>query len=269
MRRWLMLVLIGAAGIGGGSLAQGNGEKVGGSASMVPPAPSRTVPSPSAERAVDPLTAALQEATAAHTKLRDYTCTFIRQQRRHESLGPEEIALLQVRVRPLGVRVRFVQPATVAGMELACSERTSPGKVRFRPSGPEGRKGFRLLEADDPALLAAHRYPLPEWTIGALVQRLAAALEREKALRNPVEVFTADYRYAQRDVTRYEVYLRRPHAFRPAARIVLFVDKQHKLPVRYEAYASAQTERTADLIEMFSYTDLRANVGLGEQTFTE
>jgi hypothetical protein len=178
---------------------------------------------------------------------------------------------MQVRVQPVGVRVRFSYPSPLAGLELAYSANTQPTKVRYRPAGSEGLKGFRLVAIDDPDLLNQHRYPLPEWTLGALLQRISAALERERGLRNPVEVFRADYRFAQRDVTRYEIHLRRPHAFRPAARMLLYFDKQNKLLLRYEAYASVSPSQqpNADLMEMFSYTDLRTNVGLTEQTFCD
>jgi hypothetical protein len=181
---------------------------------------------------------------------------------------------MQVRVQPLGIRVHFTHPSSVAGLELVYSAQTRPGKIRFRPAGPEGLKGFRLLEADDPKFLATHRYPLPEWTLAALLHRLSAMVERERSLRNPIEVHTADYHYAQQEVTRYELLLRRPHAFRTAARIILYVDKKSKLPLRYEAYTSIPTSVTTsparpDLLEMYSYTDLKINTGLSEKVFAE
>jgi hypothetical protein len=295
MRRALVILSIAVAGWCGGSLAQMSGgspkaaspsgttalpsgstaSSSGPSDSAASASPSATSPSAAATgvpgaRGVEALSALLREATAAHARLRDYTCTFTRQERRQGTLGAEEVALMQVRVQPLGVRVRFTQPQALAGLELAYSAQSRPGKIRLRPAGPDGLQGFRLLEADDPKFLAAHRYPLPEWTIGALLHRLNALVERERGLRNPIEVLTADYRYAQQDVTRYELLLRRPHAFRTAARVILYVDKNTKLPLRYEAYSSPQPSAArSDLLEMYSYTDLRLNTGLSEKIFAE
>jgi hypothetical protein len=283
MRRRLAILGVVLAGWSGWGLAplpaSGDGRPSGSAgASAVPPSLSEPAKGTPGMRGAEGLSAMLREATTAHAQLRDYTCTFTRQERRHGVLGPEEVARMQVRVQPLGVRVRFTHPSAIKGMELAYSAQTRPGKIRLRPAGPAGLHGFRLLEADDPTFLTNHRYPLPEWTIAALLQRLTATVERERNLRNPIEVFTADDRYAQQEVTRYELLLRRPHAFRTAARIVLLVDKKSKLPLRYEAYASIPTaDPTAsgvsparsDVLEMYSYTDLQFNTGLSEKVFAE
>ncbi|MBA2226155.1 MAG: DUF1571 domain-containing protein [Gemmataceae bacterium] len=278
MRRAFAILSVVAAGWWGGSLAQitaGSPKAASPSSPAAATSPSAASPPTAAAgvlgaKGVEALSAMLREAAAAHARLRDYTCTFTRQERLQGVLGAEEVALMQVRVQPLGVRVRFTQPQAVAGLELAYSAQSRPGKVRLRPAGPDGLKGFRLLETDDPKFLAAHRYPLPQWTIGALLQRLHALIERERGLRNPIEVLTADYLYAQQDVTRYELLLRRPHAFRSAARAILYVDKKTKLPLRYEAYTSTQPSAPhSDLLEMYSYTDLRLNTGLSEKVFAE
>ncbi|MCS7020886.1 MAG: DUF1571 domain-containing protein [Gemmataceae bacterium] len=271
MRCWVATAVAIVAGAGGGSLAQNTLPLVSKAGTAPPAGASAGWTGPiSREQPADALTMMLREALQAHAQLRDYTCTFVRQERRQGVLGSEEVALLQVRVQPLGIRVRFVQPEAVAGLELAYSAHSRPDRIRLRPAGPEGIKGFRTLAVDDPQFLATHRYALPEWTIAALLQRLIAALERERNLRNPVEVHTADYRYAEREAIRYDILLRRPHAFRNAARMVVYVDKHNRLPLRYEAYTTAQPQpRRDDLLEMYSYTELRTNVGLSETNFAE
>ena len=55
---------------------------------------------------------------------------------------------------------------------------------------------------------------------------------------------------------------------RYAAKMVVYVDKETKLPVRFEAYADPKTgAATGDLLEMYSFTDLKFNSGIGENTF--
>jgi len=279
MGRRLVILGVALAGLSGWGLAQipapGDGRpSVAPGASAIPTSLSEPAKSTVGMRGAEGLSAMLREAATAHAQVRDYTCTFTRQERRQGTLAAEEVARMQVRLQPLGIRVRFTHPSSLAGMELAYSAQTRPGKVRLRPAGPAGLHGFRLLEVDDPTFLASHRYPLPEWTIAALLQRLTATVERERNLRNPIEVFTADDRYAQQEVTRYELLLRRPHAFRTAARIVLQVDKKSKLPLRYEAYtaipaAGGTSPLRSDLLEMYSYTDLQFNTGLSEKVFAE
>ncbi len=209
----------------------------------------------------------LRDAVAAHEQLRDYTCTFTRQMVRSGELSAEETAHMQVRLRPRGVRVRFAHPPAIAGMEVAYTEAARDGCMRYRLAG-SGR-GFLRLSFQDPKFLETHRYPVTEWTIGALLARLQAILERERLLRNPVEAFAAAYHYAGRDVTRWEIHLRRPHALRPAAKLLVFLDDQTHLPLRYEAYGEATPGKTPPLLEMFSYTDIRTNVSLTEKNFAD
>ena len=98
-------------------------------------------------------------------------------------------------------------------------------------------------------------------------ERVATATAREKTLNNPVEVYTAEYRFAGRNVTRYEILMRRPHAFRYAAKMVVFVDAETKLPVRFEAYRDAKPGPGGELLEAYSFTDLKLDTRLGENSF--
>lgn len=221
-----------------------------------------------AGKPADPLTAMLAEARAAHGKIRDYTATFTRQERVNGTLGAEQVAEMKVRVQPPGIYVRFARPETVAGMEVAYSAAARDGRVRYRPAGLEGRKGLLKLDPTDPKFLTAHRHPAPQWGIGGILDRLTAAVSREKNLNNPVEVYTGDYQFTGRPVTRYEILCRRPHAFRYAARMLVYVDHETRLPVRFEAYDDPRPgTKEQDLIESYSYTELRFNTGLGEGTF--
>jgi len=219
-------------------------------------------------RPVDKLAAMLLDARTAHGKLRDYTATFTRQERIGGVLSAEQVAEMKVRLNPVGVYVRFARPEALAGMEVVYTAAFKDGKMRYRPAGVEGRKGFQKLDLTDTKFLAANRHPVTEWGIGSVIDRVATATAREKSLNNPVEVYTGEYLFANRNVTRYEILCRRPHAFRYAARMLVYVDTETKLPVRFEAYDDPRPGTTAgELIEAYSFTELRFNTGLGENVF--
>jgi hypothetical protein len=221
-----------------------------------------------AAKPADPLGTMLIDARAAHAKIRDYSGTFTRQERINGTLGAEQVAEMKMRVNPVGVYVRFVRPEAVSGMEIAYSAAKTDGKVRFRPAGAPGRRGFQKLDVNDSKFLAEHRHPVKEWGIGPVIELVATSTAREKALNNPVEVFTADYQFANRNVTKYEIHTRRAHAGRFAAKMVIYVDKETKLPVRFEAYGDPKPGAAAgDLLEAYSFTDLKFNSGIGENTF--
>jgi hypothetical protein len=153
-------------------------------------------------------------------------------------------------------------------MEVAYSGARRDGKVRYRPAGAAGRKGVLKLEVDDTKFLADNRHPVPEWGMKAIIERVATATAREKTLNNPVEVYTSDYQFANRNVTKYEILMRRPHALRYAARMAVFIDKETKLLLRFEANDEPKGDATiGELIEAYSFTDLKFNTGVGENTF--
>ena len=190
---------------------------------------------PDPAKPADSLAAMLADARAALGKTRDYTGTYTRQERVGGKLGAEQVGEMKFRVNPIGVYVRFARPEAVAGMEVAYSAKKE-GKVRYRPAGVAGRKGLQSLATDDAKFLADNRHPVTDWGMGPIIELISNATAREKTLNNPVEVFTADYQFAGRNVTKCEIYTRRAHAFRYAARMVLYIDKETKLPVRFEAY---------------------------------
>ena len=50
--------------------------------------------------------------------------------------------------------------------------------------------------------------------------------------------------------------------------MLVYVDKETKLPVRFEAYDQPKSGAAAgDLLEAYSFSDLKLNAGLGENTF--
>ncbi len=230
---------------------------------------------PEAPKATEPqkvgaesLVTMLSDARTSLGKMRDYTCTFTRQELRNGSLSAEQVAEMKVRMNPAGVYVRFAKPENVAGIEVAYSAARKNLKMRYRPAGVAGAKGFQTRDLDDEKFLAENRHPVTEWTMAAVIDRVSAAAAREKTLNNPVEVYTSDYQFAGRNVIRYEVFTRRPHAFRYAHRMLVYIDKETKLPLRYEAYDQPKAGASVgDLFEAYSFSEVKLNVGLGENSF--
>jgi hypothetical protein len=175
---------------------------------------------------------------------------------------------MKVRVQPHSVHVRFARPDAVAGMELCYVTGSRLGKIRYRPAGAKGVNGFTSVAPDDGKVMAQNRHRLTEYGIGPTIELLTSIAAREKTLNNAVEVFAGEYQFAGRNVTRYELFTRRPHAHRYAHRMLVYVDKETKLPVRFEAYDQPKAGlTTGDLLEAYSYSDVKLNVGLGDSAF--
>lgn len=219
-------------------------------------------------KVADPLGVMLAEAKGAYGKVRDYSCTLTRQERINGLTSPEQVAEMKVRVNPSSVYVRFARPEATAGLELCYVSTRPDGKLRYRPAGAKGQNGFMTLAADDPKVKADFHRPASELGIGPILDLLAGIVEREKVLNNAVEVFTGEFQFAGKNTTRYEIFTRRPHTHRYAYRTLVYVDRDTKLPIRLEAYDAPKPGfASGDLIEAFSYSDIKFNVGLGASAF--
>jgi hypothetical protein len=264
MKTWAAVACAGLL-TGGAIIAQPpKAEPPKGDPKAAPAAPA----APEAPKAGESLVTMLGDARTALGKVRDYTCTFTRQELRNGQLSAEQVAEMKVRANPAAVYVRFARPDSAAGMEIAYNAARKNLKMRYRPAGTAGAKGFKTLDLDDTNFLAENRHPVTEWTMAAVLDRVSAAAAREKTLNNPVEVYSGEYQFAGRNVTRYEILTRRPHAFRYAHRMLIYVDKETKLPLRYEAYDQPKSgAAVGDLFEAYSFSDVKLNVGLGENAF--
>ena len=86
----------------------------------------------------------------------------------------------------------------------------------------------------------------------------------------PVNV--ADYEFAKRPCTRVEIC--RPNS-KPGQfysyRYIIFFDKQTHLPVRVEAYDWPKQggDPKGELVECYSYVNLKFNSGLSDQDFAK
>jgi hypothetical protein len=212
---------------------------------------------------------ALAEARAAYAKLRDYTCTLYRQERVGGKQLPEQTGVLQVRTQPFSVHLRITAPKPIDGMEVSYRSAKSTAQVRFRAGGLDGIKyGFRTLPVDDPKVTADTRHPITGVGLLAVLDRIEKVVATERRLNHPVQVLVSEYTFAGRPVTRFEVFCDRPHPNRYAHRAVLYVDKETKLPARFEAHDAPKPGLAeGEAIEVVSFVGVKTNVGLGESAF--
>jgi outer membrane lipoprotein-sorting protein len=63
--------------------------------------------------------------------------------------------------------------------------------------------------------------------------------------------------------------LEQPHALREAYRVVVYIDPDTKLPVRYETYDQPTPggDPLGDLLEVCSFVNLKFNQGLPDSIF--
>lgn len=219
--------------------------------------------------ASDALGKLIADAHKVYPEVRDYTATFIKQERINGKLSPEQTATLKARTQPFSVHLKFTAPAASAGQEACFVFGKHHNRMRAKSNGLLGAVGFVTLALDDPKAMANNRHTLAEAGIGHLIERISACYEAERQAHMAADVRLADYQFDGRPCTRVEVTHKERNPGVYAARCVTYFDQETHLPVRFEAYdwPTPTGEPNGALLECYSYTRLRFNVGLGDADF--
>jgi hypothetical protein len=231
--------------------------------------PLPTVAAPGSVSALDLPLRLAADAAATYQRIADYTCVFIKRERIRGQLQPDQVMTMRVRTHPFSVYLFWNGPPALKGQEACYVQGRNNGMVRVHATGVRGAFGFVSLDPQDARVLEDNRHPITEAGIGHLIERTLAFWQKERWM-NQTQVRIADYEYNKRKCTRVEMIhpaLNTGQFY--AFRTVIYFDKENHLPIRVEAYDWPHPggPPQGDLLESYSYVDLRFNVGLSEQAF--
>jgi hypothetical protein len=239
-------------------------------AAAQPPAPGVPQSAPPAPPAnvMDAPLRLIYEAAQTFQNVRDYSCLFIKREQVQGRLQPEQLVAMRARNQPFSVYLRWLGPKPLVGQEACYVAGRNGGLMRARSPGLLGAVGWVSLDPRDPRAMQANRHPITEAGIGNLITRLRQGWEWERQM-NKTQVRVADYEFNKRRCTRVElIHPERLNGFY-SYRTVVYFDREHRLPVRIEAYdwPVAGGPPEGALQEAYSYVDVRFNVGLGDEAF--
>lgn len=235
-----------------------------------PSAPATTTGAPT--QAVSPMDAPVRlihEAQQAYQHVQDYTCLLIKQERINGRMPPLNVMEMKVRTQPFSVYLRWIQPRTEAGQEVCYVAGRNDGKMRVHAKGLLGTVGFISLDPNDPRARQSSRRSITEAGIGNMIERFARAWEEERRTNMTTQVNVAEYEYNHRRCTRVEtIHPTNPDGHFLYYRDVIFFDKETHLPIRLEFYDwPRQAGDSGQLVEVYSFANMRLNVGLGDDVF--
>jgi hypothetical protein len=210
-----------------------------------------------------------REGLPAIEKIQDYTATVIKRERIGSKLGEDQYMAIKVRQKPFSVYSVFVSPASERGKEVLYVEGANNGKMWAHGTGLQLKMfGTVSLDPEGNVAMTNQRYPITQIGILNLTRRLAdVAAEEVKYGECEVKYFKGA-KINDRVCTCIQVVhpVPRKNFLFNVARI--FVDDGLNIPIRYEAYDWPKTEGGApELIEMYTYLNLKLNVGLTDADF--
>jgi hypothetical protein len=212
----------------------------------------------------------LYEARKNYAAKKDYVCTLVKQERVQGRLQEQNIILLKFRAEPFSVNMRWLAPREQSGQEVSFINGRNGNKMRVNiPKGLKKVVGFVSVDPNDPRVFEHSRHTIYEAGISTLIEQTIRSFESEKRF-NKTQVRIAEYTYNNRRCYRIETIHppQRDGQFY-SYRGILYLDKESKLPIRAENYdwPFQGGPAVGELIEVFSFVDLRFNLGLTDADF--
>jgi len=216
--------------------------------------------------------ALLQEAKRNFTAVKDYTCTLVSQERVKGKLEEQSIIQFKMKTEPFSVYMKWLAPRDSVNQEVAFVMGKNNNKMRVKSNrlGEGKLLGFMSIDPNDPRVLERSKHNILEAGIGNMIDGNIAAWEKTRKVGQP-KVDIGEAKYNDRDCIRIEVASTQRDSTAYCYRSVIYLEKTSKLPIRLENYDWPQAggDRGGELMEMFSYVNLRFNVGLTNEDFAK
>jgi hypothetical protein len=203
----------------------------------------------------------LDLAEKQYAQVHDYTCTMVSQERVGEVLRPLERILLKFQ-RSFKVYMRWMEGPSKGREGLYVS---GVHDNKFLVSEPRGfqRLFTAALEPTDRRVMEQSRHPVTDIGIGRLLEIVGENARRGQRSGVLRVVDRGTTEYVGRRVRQIEGVLPQdPRAGYYGYRVLLNFDEENHLPIRVMVYDWAD-----QLVEDYTYSDLRVNPGLTSQDF--
>ncbi len=211
--------------------------------------------------------ASIKECQLRFRNVRDYTCTFSKRERIKGHLTPLQVIMMKARTQPRSIYLKFRQPSP--GREAIYIVGSHDGRVLVHDVGLNKLlAGTLSLEPTGSRAMEGCRHPISEAGIGPLLETLQARWSSELAPTESVVAFRDDQMVGTRRCTMIETTHPQQQPEFMFYRVRLFVDDELRLPIHFEAYDWPSSPGTpAKLVEDYTFSNLRLNVGLSDLDF--
>jgi len=205
--------------------------------------------------------------------VRDYSCTFVKQERIDGELGEKQFILLKVMEKPFSVYMNFIKP--YAGREVCYVAGQNEGKMVARDSGFRGSVlGKMNLDPQGTIAMKGQKRPITDVGIRNLTIKLEKMWEAETKFMESEVTTNPDVKVNDRSTTMIQVkhpIPRKDFKFHIAR---LFLDNELKIPIHFDAYLWPAQEGNGNgdgeappLEESYTYQNLKLNNGFTAREF--
>jgi hypothetical protein len=216
--------------------------------------------------------------THIQANIRDYTTTMVKRERVDGELTGVEFIYMKIRNRkldqngkvvvPFSVYTKHLKPASKKGQEAIWIEGHRDNKIVAHGSGPIRGKIKVKIDPDGRLAMEDNRYPIYSAGMENLCQMLMDKGIEERKYPECEVKFYKDAKINGRKCLLIEMRhpVQRPHFEWTLARV--YVDEELQIPIRFVSWGFPQTPGgKPQLLEEYTYTSLKLNVGLTDADF--
>jgi hypothetical protein len=208
------------------------------------------------------------EARQVFQNVKDYSCILIKRERVNGRLEANHVIAMKVSNEPFSVYMKWSEPTDMSGQEVAYVKPKHGTKMRVHPAGALGLVGWVSVDQNDDRAKKSSRHSISEAGLANLIGRYTRGWEKERYM-GVTKAELAEYEYNNRRCVRVETTHNADTVGQfEYFRTVLYFDRETKLPIRVECYDYPHNgSDSGELVEEYSYLNVRCNVGIGPETF--
>jgi hypothetical protein len=230
-------------------------------------APTSPPPAALEEQPVARALRTIKECQSRFASVNDYTCTFYKRERINGQLTSLYAMSMKARSSPRSIYFKFDEPNK--GREAIYVEGRNDGKILAHDVGfTKFLSGTLEIEPSSARAMENNRHPITDAGIGALIDTVSRRWSVELSPAESLLVFDSNMMIGPRHCLLIESIHPHQQPDFHFHKVRLFIDTELNLPIRFEGYDWPREEGgPADLVEEYSYIDLKINVGLGDIDF--
>ena len=210
---------------------------------------------------------AIAACKTKYASVKDYTCLFLKRERIRGVLTTQHEMYMKTRSQPLSIYMKFRRPNK--GREAIYVTGKNNGKIKAHDVGL-GKVLAGTMDLDPKGSMAMedNLHPINEAGIGSLIDTVAFHWNNELTPGETEIRFRDDIRIGHSLCGMIESTHPLKHPSYQFYRVRLYIDREHGLPIRFEAYDWPKVKGgEGELVKDYTYLDLKVNVGLTELDF--
>lgn len=211
---------------------------------------------------------AIASCRSRFEKVQDYTCVFFKRERLADGrMTSQHVMRMKGRTEPRSVYFKFLQPK--AGREAIWVENQYDNKAIVHDVG-FGKLLIGTLRLDPTSRMAMEdcRHPITDAGLGHLIEEIEARWEAELTPGESIVTIHRNAHVGDRACTLIESVHPKPNPDFLFHKVNVYIDQELNLPIRFEAYDwPSQPGGPPELVEEYTYTDLKLNSGLTDRDF--